>query len=93
MVKIGRKMEILTDREYLAIMGQSLPGTVEKSCVDSKRRGRPLSLPFELHAKLKTFLLNLRKAGGAVNPNLLGGGVKFDPSARNWPKSVGKWKF
>ena len=71
-------------------MGQSLPGTVEKSCVDSKRRGRPLSLPFELHAKLKTFLLNLRKAGGAVNPNLLGGGSNLTPQreiGQNWQEN------
>ena len=33
----------------------------------SKRRGRPLSLPNELDTKLRSFLLNLRKAGGVVN--------------------------
>ena len=39
----------------------------------SERRGRPLSLPFELDAKLKTFLLNLRKAGCVVNRHVVSG--------------------
>ena len=41
--------------------------------VISQRRGRPLSLPEELDSKLRKFLLNIWKAGGCINRQVISG--------------------
>ena len=59
---------------HLSTYRKNLKAKVDSGkIVISERRGRPLSLPEELDSKLRKFLLNIRKAGGCINRQVVSG--------------------
>ena len=73
-IKQFPKLSESTVRAWIAKYRKQLSTSTNNQIISiGEKRGRPLSLPVELDAKLRRFILSLREAGGNVNRHVIHG--------------------